>query len=446
MPTREIPEKFLVAFSFAGEQRELVRSIAEAVEQRLGRGTVFFDEWFEHYIAGSDADTRLQEIYGQKAELVVVSVSANYGGKPWTLAEHEAIRALHMQLRASDDKKDAFRILPLRTGEGEVKGILFNTICPDVRQKPVAQTAELIVNRLGLIVPAAKPAPATPSRCVYLAECTPDMEDPRDRMKGFLEERGWTVLPAGEYPEDEYECALEKDLKESRAFVQLIGPYPWKRGGFDRLQNESALALGMPRFRYRSSEIDLAKVDPKQREFLSAPEIIATGFEDFKAHLEKELAVLAQRRSAPPKEDGDDGIPPHILVAIRSANPDPLWDRVYGWIYDQEKIDPSQLMPGESFEARNRAEPCHGFLVVCDAGALEEGPYSPREYLDQCRQIQMQEKNPARRPPVALVYWPPPAATWSRLLRTTPLKLHRVLGDTPTNLGEFFDEVRKVAQ
>src|SRR5438094_262795 len=103
MPTREIPEKFLVAFSFAGEQRELVRSIAEAVEERLGRGSVFLDEWFEYYLAGSDADTRLQEIYGQKAELVVVSVSANYGGKPWTLAEHEAIRALYMRLLASED-------------------------------------------------------------------------------------------------------------------------------------------------------------------------------------------------------------------------------------------------------------------------------------------------------------------------------------------------------
>ena len=38
---RNVPDKFLVAFSFAGEQRELVRAIAEAVEQRLGRGTVF---------------------------------------------------------------------------------------------------------------------------------------------------------------------------------------------------------------------------------------------------------------------------------------------------------------------------------------------------------------------------------------------------------------------
>ncbi len=49
---RNLPEKFLVAFSFAGEQRELVRAIAEAVEQRLGRGIVFYDEWFEYYIAG----------------------------------------------------------------------------------------------------------------------------------------------------------------------------------------------------------------------------------------------------------------------------------------------------------------------------------------------------------------------------------------------------------
>jgi hypothetical protein len=188
-----------------------------------------------------------------------------------------------MQLRTSEDKNDAFRILPLRTGEGELKGILFNTICPDVRKKPLKDTVDLIINRLGLIVPDARPTLATPSRFVYLAECTPDMDDPRDRMRSFLNERGWTVLPAGEYPEDEYQ---------------------------------------------------------------SAPEIIATGFEDFKAHLEKELAVLAQRRNTPPDEDADGGTPPHVVVAIRSANPDPLWDQVFGWIYDQEKIDPSQLMPG----------------------------------------------------------------------------------------------------
>jgi hypothetical protein len=79
MPAREVPEKFLVAFSLAGEQREYVRAVAEAVEVHLGRGTVFLDEWFEHYLAGDDADLKLQDIYGRRCELAVVCISAQYG-------------------------------------------------------------------------------------------------------------------------------------------------------------------------------------------------------------------------------------------------------------------------------------------------------------------------------------------------------------------------------
>ena len=56
--TRNVPSKFLVAFSFAGEQRDLVRAVAEVVEQEIGSSNVFFDEWFEHYIAGADADRK----------------------------------------------------------------------------------------------------------------------------------------------------------------------------------------------------------------------------------------------------------------------------------------------------------------------------------------------------------------------------------------------------
>ena len=63
MHARSWPNHFLVAFSLAGEQRDLVRAIAETVERRLGHGTVFFDEWFEHYLSGDDADLKLQNIY-----------------------------------------------------------------------------------------------------------------------------------------------------------------------------------------------------------------------------------------------------------------------------------------------------------------------------------------------------------------------------------------------
>ena len=80
------PEKFQVAFSFAGEQRDLVRSIAVAVEERLGRSKVFLDEWYEAYIAGADADTLLQDIYLERCEVAVVCISERYGNKPWTRA------------------------------------------------------------------------------------------------------------------------------------------------------------------------------------------------------------------------------------------------------------------------------------------------------------------------------------------------------------------------
>jgi len=175
---------FLVAFSFAGERRELVRLIAEAVEKLLGRNSVFLDEWFEYYIGGDDADLRLQNLYGKRAVLVVPCISARYGGKPWTRAEHKAIRALQMHLYQSTNEKDSHRILPLRVGDSDVEGVFENTICQDARKKTIAQTAELIINKLRLVEPnAGRTQKQDNARFLYLAKCTPDMNDPRDRMK-----------------------------------------------------------------------------------------------------------------------------------------------------------------------------------------------------------------------------------------------------------------------
>jgi len=157
MTARERPKKFLVAISFAGEQRDLVRAIAKAVEEKIGSNNVFLDEWFEHYIAGQDADLKLQEIYGEQCELVVVCVSEHYGGKPWTQAEHGAIRARVLKSHASADNREQDAILPIRVGDGDVRGILFNAIVPDVRDRTPEKTAELIVDRLRLIVPDLNP-------------------------------------------------------------------------------------------------------------------------------------------------------------------------------------------------------------------------------------------------------------------------------------------------
>jgi hypothetical protein len=114
---------------------------------------------------GGDADLRLQEIYGARCELAVVCVSGRYGDKPWTKAEHAAIRARYMRVSGSGDERDRLGILPIRVGDGEVEGILFNTIAPDIRTKPPAEAAKLIINRLRLILgEGAPPVPDWPEQ------------------------------------------------------------------------------------------------------------------------------------------------------------------------------------------------------------------------------------------------------------------------------------------
>lgn len=172
MPHRELPNnnQFLVAFSFAGEQRELVRSIAEAVENRLGVSTVFLDEWFEYYLAGSDADLKLQSIYGTSARLAVLCVSKRYGEKPWTLIEHDAIRERIHKSRVSDNEKDRLGVLPIRVGDGDVAGVSFNTIIQDARNRSVNETADLIIARLGLIEPENLKAQQIPTGSPWPSE------------------------------------------------------------------------------------------------------------------------------------------------------------------------------------------------------------------------------------------------------------------------------------
>lgn len=148
MNVREVPTRFAVAFSLAGEQRQLVLPIAQEVEAVLGRSMVFYDIWYEHWIAGQDADLLLQKLYGEMTELVVICVSGTYGDKPWPRTEYRAARARLMQAVTAEDRH---RIFPIRVGDGEVEGFLFNEIVPDLRYKTPAEAAELIVARLKLV-------------------------------------------------------------------------------------------------------------------------------------------------------------------------------------------------------------------------------------------------------------------------------------------------------
>ncbi len=229
-PGREIPEKFLVAFSFAGEQRDLVRSIAEAVEERLGRSNVFFDEWYEAYIAGDSADTLLQDIYCERCHVAVVCVSERYGGKPWTLAEHAAVRDRVNRARASDSDKDRLGVLPIRVGDGEVKGIpKFTTIVPDVRAKPLDETVKLIVERLRFAAPERlQPAGASPVHLSWPNEPTPFDHGLADRTEQWPAIQ--TLMTAG----------------SDKSILMFKGPSGYSKSALLNAAENYAKTLGVP--------------------------------------------------------------------------------------------------------------------------------------------------------------------------------------------------------
>jgi RES domain-containing protein len=76
---------YIVALSFAGEQREYVQDVADYL-RRHGVG-VFFDAYELARLAGRDLETELKTIYGTQSSCTVVFVSDAYKRKQWAQLE-----------------------------------------------------------------------------------------------------------------------------------------------------------------------------------------------------------------------------------------------------------------------------------------------------------------------------------------------------------------------
>jgi hypothetical protein len=457
-------DRFLVAFSYAGEQRELVRQIAEATEQLLGLGAVFYDEWFEGSLAGSAADLKLQKIYGADSEVVVICASAAYAKKPWPLAEWDRIRERHMSLR-TEGGSASDRLFPLRVADGEVEGLLGNTIWVEARQRPANHIADLILQRVRMFVPdAGKPR-------LFLAQTPPSLDDEsqpvnRPKLQRFLEQEcRYAVAPARDLLElelDQYPAALEAELAGSQAFVQLLAEKPWKPGNYDRRQFNAATERGLPQFCYQGDIHVDAVLDTGQRTFLSdckaKGKTIAGQFEDFKHHLRQKLGELAaakeaevrrfqeadrRRRAGLTEVTTDATDRPLVRVANWAADTEAIWDSVFNFLDGKVLLD--EIVRGD-LVTQQSVEPCHGFLILCDDKSQSDEAFSPRDALANCRLIQsQQQKLDQPIAPVAVVFRAPPDPVWSRLLKSTPRCLYRVLGhDLENGLGEFIQKAFEV--
>lgn len=138
--------RFRVAFSFPGETRQRIESIANTLAGDLGREKIFYDTWYKAVLAQPNLDTHLQQIYHDRADLIVVVLCADYQHKDWCHLEWRAIRDLI--------KKRHENIMFLRMDDADVDGVFSIDGYVDLRQHDDAEVARLILQRLTLTRPA----------------------------------------------------------------------------------------------------------------------------------------------------------------------------------------------------------------------------------------------------------------------------------------------------
>ncbi|WP_203989569.1 toll/interleukin-1 receptor domain-containing protein [Virgisporangium aurantiacum] len=151
-------QQFDVCLSYASEQYEYVRDVAEHLKAHGIR--VFFDDFETIEMWGKDLCEHLDRVYRHAARYCVVFQSADYARKAWT--NHERKSAL---ARALDENQEY--LLPARFDDTEVPGLRPTIKYVDLRGMSPREFAALIQGKVGASArSAADPAATTgdPSR------------------------------------------------------------------------------------------------------------------------------------------------------------------------------------------------------------------------------------------------------------------------------------------
>src|SRR5215469_11463036 len=129
-----------VCLSFAGEEREYVREVADELTRHRVR--VFFDEYVEAELWGKDLYEHLADVYSRRAKYCIIFASEAYAAKVWTSHERKAA-----QERALREKTEY--ILPARFDQTEIPGLSQNVNYADLSDKTPAELADLFLKKIG---------------------------------------------------------------------------------------------------------------------------------------------------------------------------------------------------------------------------------------------------------------------------------------------------------
>jgi hypothetical protein len=137
--TRPQQPKYDVALSFAGEDREYVNQVAEALRAKGVK--VFYDDYEQADLWGKNLYEHLTDVYQTQARYTVMFISVHYARKLWTRHERRAAQA-----RALNEHREY--VLPARFDDTEIEGLLPTVGYVDLRSATPEELANLVVRKL----------------------------------------------------------------------------------------------------------------------------------------------------------------------------------------------------------------------------------------------------------------------------------------------------------
>ncbi|WP_394362059.1 toll/interleukin-1 receptor domain-containing protein [Amycolatopsis sp. SB7-3] len=137
---RSAERRYDVCLSFAGQQREYAREVAELLE--ADGVDVFFDEYKTVDMWGEDTYTHLDEVYNYQSRFCLLFASADFARKVWP--NHERVSAQARALRSAE----AY-ILPVRFDDTKIPGLRETIGYVDARDTSPADLVRKLIAKMG---------------------------------------------------------------------------------------------------------------------------------------------------------------------------------------------------------------------------------------------------------------------------------------------------------
>lgn len=152
-------KQYDVGLSFAGEQREYVELVAEALK---GRGiSVFYDAFEALGLWGKDLTEELQEVFEHGAAIVVMFISEEYVEKAWPRHERRSILS-----RVVQEKSES--VLPVRFDDTPVPGLSNSIRYERADEHTPEELGAMIAEKIGIMPFASKASRVSPPRMASL--------------------------------------------------------------------------------------------------------------------------------------------------------------------------------------------------------------------------------------------------------------------------------------